>query len=251
MQAAEKVNKATSVSWSLNKNMHKTQPVIRTLASNLFFSVAELKCDAYNRGRKRLPKTGPGGKKMNKKLGVGMVFILLVLLSCASTYSVYSHNLSRGKELMRQGKFHEARTYFVKAAESQQLPEAYAFAATASYKMNDLRAAERYIADAQKHDGRGFSELRIAGYKALIYLKEGRKDEGMKALQEYTTLYSRMYPLPSIEQVEAMIKEDKVDLVKLETLLDEQITRYENDIDQFQRTGTGFYDKGGDGRLVR
>ena len=180
-----------------------------------------------------------------------MAFILLALLSCASTYSIYSHNLSQGKESMRQGKFQEARTYFVKAAESQRLPEAFAFAATASYKMNDLGSAERYITDAEKQDGRGFSELRIAGYKALIYLKEGRKNEGMKALQEYTTLYSRIYPLINIEEVEAMIREDKVDLGKLETLLDEQITRYEDDIDQFQRTGTGFYDKGGGGRLVR
>ena len=187
---------------------------------------------------------------MNKKLCIGMAFILLALLSCASAYSVKSRNHSQGKELMRQGKFQEARTYFVKAAESQQLPEAFAFAATASYKMNDLGSAERYIADAGNQDGKGFSELRIAGYKALIYLKEGKKVEGMKALKEYTTLYSRVYPLINIEEVEAMIKEDKVDLGKLEALLDEQITRYEDEIEQFQKTGTGFYDKGG-GRLVR
>ena len=198
-----------------------------------------------------IPKIEQGGKKMNKRLCVGMAFILLALLSCASTYSIYSRNLSQGKESMRQGKFQEAQTYFVKAAESQRLPEAFAFAATASYKMNDPGSAERYITDAEKQDGRGFSELRIAGYKALIYLKEGKKAEGMKALREYTTLYSRVYPLINIEEVEAMIKEDKVDLGKLETLLDEQITRYEDEIDQFQRTGTGFYDKGEGGRSVR
>lgn len=180
---------------------------------------------------------------MNKKLCMGMAFMLLALLSCATTYSVYSRNLSQGKDLMRRGKFQEARTYFVKAAESERLPEAFAFAATASYKMNDLSSAERYIADAEKFDGKGFSELRIAGYKALILLKEGRKSEGMKALQEYTTLYSRGYPLIDIEEIKAMIKEDKVDLGKLETLLDEQITGYEDEIDQFQRTRTGPYDR--------
>jgi len=180
---------------------------------------------------------------MNKRLCMGMAFMLLALLSCATTYSVYSRNLSQGKDLMRRGQFQEARTYFVKAAESERLPEAFAFAATASYKMNDLGSAERYIADAEKADGRGFSELRIAGYKALILLKEGRKSEGMKALQEYTTLYSRNYPLINIEEVKAMIREDKVDISKLETLLDEQITRYEDEIDQFQKTGTGFYDR--------
>ena len=180
---------------------------------------------------------------MNKRLCMGMAFMLLALLSCATTYSVYSRNLTQGKDLMRRGEFQEARTYFVKAAESERLPEAFAFAATASYKMNDLGSAERYIAEAEKADGRGFSELRIAGYKALILLKEGRKSEGMKALQEYTTLYSRGYPLINIEEVKVMIKEDKVDIGKLETLLDEQITRYEEEIDQFQRTRTGPYDR--------
>lgn len=170
-----------------------------------------------------------------------VVFTLSALLSCASSYSVYRGNLVQGKELMRRGEFQEARTYFVKASEGQRLPESLAFAATASYKMNDVNAAERYITEAEKQDGRGFSELRIAGYKALIYLKEGRKSEGIKALQEYTTLYSHLYPLTNIEEVEAMVKEEKVDLRKLEVLLDEQITWYNDEVEQFQKTRTGFY----------
>jgi tetratricopeptide (TPR) repeat protein len=181
-----------------------------------------------------------GEYRMTTRLFV-VVFTLSALLSCASSYSVYRGNLVQGKELMRRGEFQEARTYFVKASESQRLPESLAFAATASYKMNDVNAAERYITEAEKQDGRGFSELRIAGYKALIYLKEGRKSEGIKALQEYTTLYRNLYPLTNIEEVEAMVKEEKVDLRKLEVLLDEQITWYNDEVEQFQKTRTGFY----------
>jgi tetratricopeptide (TPR) repeat protein len=182
---------------------------------------------------------------MDKWPYIIIAFILFPLLSCASSYNVYRDNLVRGKDLMKQGQFEEARSYFVKASESQRLAESLAFAATASYNMNDLKAAERYIAEAEKQDGRGFSDLRIAGYKALIYLKEGKKSEGIRALQEYTTLYSHLYPLTNIKEVKAMVKDERIDLGRLETLLDEQITLYEDEVDQFQKTGTGFYDRPG------
>jgi hypothetical protein len=186
-------------------------------------------------------KEEKGGKGMSKRLCVVMAFALSLLLSCASSYDVYRHNLVQGKQHMRYGEFHEAQTYFVKASESERLPEALAFAAMASYKMNDMEGAERFITEAEKSDGRGFSQLRIAGYKALIYLREGKKSEGMKALQEYATMYSHLYPLTTIEEVQAMVKTDKIDLEKLELLLDQQITWYEDEVEQFQKTRTGYY----------
>jgi len=42
-----------------------------------------------------------------------------------------------------------------------------------------------------------------------------------------------------------MKKKEKVDLGKLEVLLDEQITRYEDKREQFQKIGTEFYDRPG------
>jgi len=161
------------------------------------------------------------------------------------SYSVYSTNLFQGKQLLKQGDFLWARAHFAKALESQKWPEAVAFAATASYKMNDMRAAEHYIADAEKMTGKGVFELRIAGYKALIYLKEGRQDEGLKALREYVALYNYLDPLMSIREVEAMAIKGMVNLSMLEALLDEQIIWREDEIEQYEKTGTGFYGRYG------
>lgn len=157
------------------------------------------------------------------------------------SHSVYSQNLFQGKQQMKRGEFQRAQTYFVKALETMSLPEALAFAATASYKINDLKAAESYITEAEKQDTGSVNKLRIAGYKALVYLKEGKENEGMKALQEYSSLYGHLDPLTNIQEVQAMIKRGNVDLQRLEALLDEQITWHEDEIEQYEKTGTGFY----------
>lgn len=157
------------------------------------------------------------------------------------SYSVYSKNLFQGKQEMKRGEFQMAQAYFIKATESQRLTEGLAFAATASYKINDLKVAESYIEEAEKQDTGSVTKLRIAGYKALIYLKEGKENEGMKALQEYVALYSHLDPLMNIREVQAMAIKNDVDMGKLEALLDEQITWHEDEIEQYEKTGTGFY----------
>ncbi len=53
--------------------------------------------------------------------------------------------------------------------ETLPLPEALAFAVTARYKINDLKAAEGYTTEAEKKDTGSVTRLRIAGYKALVY----------------------------------------------------------------------------------
>jgi uncharacterized protein HemY len=157
------------------------------------------------------------------------------------SYHVYSQNLFQGKQQMKRGEFVRAQTYFVKALETLPLPEALAFAATASYKINDLKTAEGYLTEAEKKDTGSVNKIRIAGYKALVYLKEGMENEGMKALQEYSTLYSHLDPLINIQEVQAMIKRGSVDLQRLEALMDEQIAWHEDEIEQYEKTGTGFY----------
>jgi len=157
------------------------------------------------------------------------------------SYRIYSQYLFQGKQHMKRGEFQKAQADFMRAVENQRLVEALAWAATASYKVNDLRLAERSIEEAEKQDTGSVNKLRIAGYKALIYLKEGRETEGIKALEDYSVLYSYLDPLMNIQEVRAMIKKGNVDLLKLETLLDEQITWHEDEIEQYEKTGTGFY----------
>jgi tetratricopeptide (TPR) repeat protein len=145
---------------------------------------------------------------------------------------------------MKRGEFEESRAYFVKAYELQRLPEPLVYAAIASYKMNDIKWADYYIREADRYDCKGLTELRIDGYKALIFIREDNMGEGYRALQEYAEFYSHLKPLMNIWEVEAMVKKRRIDLVRLEILIDEQIDRYEDEIEQYRKTGTGPYGAG-------
>jgi tetratricopeptide (TPR) repeat protein len=155
----------------------------------------------------------------------------------------YQRDMFDGINLLRQGEYEQARTYFVQAAEEQRDARSLAFIATANYKLNDLTEAEHYLTEAEGFGRYGFSLLRIAGYKALVLLKENKKTEGMEALRDYIGYYRHVYPMPSIEEVERMWKTDKIDMTVLETLIDVQVTTYEKDIDQYLTTRTGWYQR--------
>lgn len=171
---------------------------------------------------------------------------LSLMFSCQPTtpHNIYNENLFRGKELMRRGEFEEARIFFIKASEIERLPESLAYSAVASYKIGDLKSAEYYIREADRFANKGSVELRIDGYKALIFLMGDNKAEGFLALQEYLEFYKNLKPLMNFREVEAMIKKRRVDIPSLEILLDEQIDKYEDQVEQFQRTGTGFREGG-------
>lgn len=80
--------------------------------------------------------------------------------------------------------------------ETLPLPEALAFAVTARYKINDLKAAEGCITEAEKKDTGSVTRLRIAGYKALVYLRErrenGRWSNTRKQEQDFTADITRV-----------------------------------------------------------
>jgi hypothetical protein len=179
---------------------------------------------------------------MTRILCVAWVAICLALTaSCTTPYTLYRQDIFAGKQALRQGEFGEARSYFLKAATEQKRATAFAYAATASYKLGDLASAEGYISEAERAEGGTYSYIRIAGYKALILLKEGKKEEGLAALKTYIDDYRLVYPLMTIDNVENMWKKGKIDQALLEKLLDEQITNFENEIEQAATTGTGYY----------
>jgi hypothetical protein len=78
-------------------------------------------------------------------------------------------------------------------------------------------------------------------YKSLILLTQGRQKEGLEALQDYLSAYGGSYPLNTIRDVQAMWSSGRINLPVLELTLDEQITTYEHDIDEFYRTATGWH----------
>ena len=158
---------------------------------------------------------------------------------------MYATDMFHGKQLLREQDYADARTDFVNAAEAQKRPAAYAFAATASYKMGDLTSAERYVMEAERLDGKDYSYVRTLGYKSLVLLKEGHTEPGLDALNQYTQVLSSISSPMGATQVENWTRQKPMDLADLEKLIDEQAGQYESDIEQFQGTGTGFYNRPG------
>jgi hypothetical protein len=176
-----------------------------------------------------------------------MVVAAVLMLSCSTTYSVYKTDMFEGRKLLNQEEYALARDTFVKASTEEKRAAPFAYAATASYMMHDLRAAERSIKEAENAPGRSFFVMRILGYKALILLNEGKKNEGLSALKEYVIYYGYLYPLMSIDDVKAMQESGTIDLPRLEKLIEEQVVTYEREVEQAVTTGTGFYSRGGRG----
>lgn len=187
---------------------------------------------------------------MKRLLLCELMILALLALACSPTWNIYADNMFKGKRLLREEEYAQARDDFLKAAETQKWPAAYAFAATASYKMGDLTGAERYVMEAERLDGGTFYYLRIIGYKALIFLKQGKEKEGLETLQYYAQLLRSVSSPVGARQVEALAKRQPVDLAELEKLIDGQVGQYEADIEQYLSTGTGFYDRRGTFRPV-
>ncbi len=179
---------------------------------------------------------------------IPVIGIALLSFSCSTPWSVYSDDMFHGKRLLQEDEYAEARADFVRAAEAQKWPAAYAFAATASYKMGDLPAAERYIAEAERLDGRDYSYLRVLGYKSLIFLKEGKEGEGRQVLERYANLLRSASSPKGATSIRVWMKQQNTDLPALEKMIDQQVSQYESDIEQYQSTGTGFYNRQGNYR---
>jgi hypothetical protein len=161
---------------------------------------------------------------------ISLLFAVLLVGACSSSYDVYRRDLWHGKNLFMEERYAEARDMFVKAAGEQNRAAPLAYAGTVNYKLGDIAAAGRYIGDAEMAPGRGFLDMRILAYKSLALFKQGKKQEGMDALRDYLDYYSCMYPLVTIDDVESMWKSGQVDLPALEKLLDAQVATYDRDM---------------------
>ncbi len=170
---------------------------------------------------------------------IPVILLSFCLFQCAG-WNAYQQSIFDGRMALNQGEYDRARQDFLKAAQANPDARSYAYAATASYKMHDLPEAMRLIKEAEKLDGKTYMILRIRGYKALILLAEGRQKEGLDALRDYLAVYENAYPLPTSRDVERMARSGRVDLPSLEKLLDEQITTYESDLEQYWGTQTGW-----------
>jgi hypothetical protein len=86
--------------------------------------------------------------------------------------------------------------------------------------------------------------LRVLGYKALILLKRNR-DQGIEALDRYVAFYALCDPLMSINNVREMVQSGNIDMPLIESLIEEQASWFENDLELYWNSGVGYYDSRG------
>ncbi|MBA4417743.1 MAG: hypothetical protein C0392_07515 [Syntrophus sp. (in: bacteria)] len=176
--------------------------------------------------------------------GISGIVLLFLVSSCASfaTYSAYSRYMFEGKGLFKDQEYAKAQQLFQKAVETRRDGPALTYLAITCYKTGNLDKAEYLIREAENLDPYNYFHLRTKGYKALILLKKD-KQEGMAALKEYIDYYRQRAPLMTIDDVDRMWRSRTIDMDSLETLIEEQVSWRENDVEQFYSTGTGFYDR--------
>ena len=69
--------------------------------------------------------------------------LFVILWGCVGPDNAARKSIFEGRRFLETGDYGPARQDFIKAAQVRPTAEAYAFAATASYKMNDMEAANR------------------------------------------------------------------------------------------------------------
>lgn len=170
------------------------------------------------------------------------LIILLGIFLCSCTmvrqFNVYSQDMEEGKRYLKNNDYERARHHF-KGAKTQlnyYLPLVYL--AYIDYKTERIGDAVRWIEEAERIKVADEHNLRLLGYKTLIWLKKDKK-QGIEALKDYIDNYEHLYPLPTITELMAMKDSGDIDMARLERLILEQVDFYENGIEELFNTGTG------------
>jgi tetratricopeptide (TPR) repeat protein len=178
---------------------------------------------------------------MRKAVYAGIIAVLfcLPLYSCSTTYSVYSKDIFIGKQLLKEKEYIEAEKHFQEAALKIRDSAPLTFMAIAEHKMGNLENAVKLIEEAAEEKPDLFYQLRTFGYRAIIYMKQD-KAAGMAALKDYIDRYEHTYYLDTIKDLRKMANSGNVDEARMENIIDEQITWYENEMEEYLANNVGF-----------
>ena len=175
--------------------------------------------------------------------GIILLLIALTFLfsACSTTYHAYSKGIFHGKEALKKGDYAGAKRDFEDAYQNDKTPDATMYLAIVDYKTNNMNSAERLIREAESMGSGNYHYLRVLGYKALILLKKNR-DQGFEALDRYIAFYALRDPLMSINVIHQMVRSGNIDMSRLESLIEEQVSWFENDVELYWGSGVGYYD---------
>lgn len=168
--------------------------------------------------------------------------LFLQAAGCATPYQTHLSDFLAGRESLRKSDYTEAQRVFESAVKAFPSAGGYAFLAVTFYKLGDTASAANALDRARQFDAYGTYHLRIVGYTALIAVKEERPGS-KETLKAYLDYYRLCQPLMSIDDVAAMANGEYMPLPLLESTIDLQIRTYENDVEQYEKFHTGFYDR--------
>ena len=175
---------------------------------------------------------------MKKAGALGMILLLLLLASCASTgsYATYRENLSNGYTSLAGAQYQDAIQQLLVASQAdatKAIP--LALAGQAAYQLGNYAQASQYLAQAEKLvNGPDSAYVIIKGYQSLIAFRENKRDEGMAALGEYVRVYRQSkFANSSYVNVEAMLKSGNIVVPTLERHINDGLNFYEMKLQQW------------------
>ena len=173
-----------------------------------------------------------------KKMGtITVALLIFVLASCASNtgWVAYRDGMFKGYTNLQNGEYQPAIQQFQQASQgdpTKAIPPA--LAGQAAYQMGNYPQASQYLAQAESLvKGPDSAYLIIKGYQALIAFRANKQDEGMAALGEYVRVYRHEYPDRTYYDVERMYQSKNIVLPTLENLINNEIARYESELQQW------------------
>jgi len=171
---------------------------------------------------------------MNKQLVVCIITASLLALGCQATpLSHFTNNMYEGEQQMKAGQYSTALASFLKANTYHPSSGAYAFAAMAAYKMNDISLADSYLVQAQGLTPNQVVTCIIYGYRSLVRFSQGNVPAGRDELTNYIAAYRNVVPnSPTLREVEFMAMAPQVDTFALQKLIDQQIQQLPIDYDR-------------------
>jgi hypothetical protein len=181
------------------------------------------------------PDLGPQKELTVSKLFLTCVIAIpLLVFGCYSPLSYFTNNMYAGNQQLKQGQYSTALASFLKANTYHPSAGAYAFAAMAAYKMNDIPLADNYLVQAT----RGLTPNQVVtciiyGYRSLVRFSQGNDPGGRQELIAYIAAYRNVVPgSATLREVEFMAMAPQVDTFALQKLIDQQIQQLPIDYDQ-------------------
>ena len=160
--------------------------------------------------------------------------VSLLVLGCQTPLSDFTNNMYQGDQQLKQGRYSSALASFLKANTYHPSSGAYAFAAMAAYKMNDIPLADNYLVQATQ----GLTPNQVVtciiyGYRSLVRFSQGNDPAGRDNLNLYIAAYRSLVPgSATLREVEFMAMAPQVDTFVLQKLIDQQIQQLPIDYDQ-------------------